>query len=125
MTISARRAMVFAVRDVIPFLTDRRGEGTYLLPTEAWVTLYFWGVDVRGVASKDASTEYARRTSSVQYAVFALSVCASRLNGRGVPSAARDLGVRILSMVHAYALLAVGYRLMAHPTLLGALSIHW
>ena len=61
----------------------------------------------------------------MQYAVFALSVCASRLNGRGVPTSARDLGVRILSMVHAYALLAVGYRLIAHLILLGALIIHW
>ena len=31
--ISARRAMVFAVRDVIPFLTERRGESVYLFPT--------------------------------------------------------------------------------------------
>ena len=100
MIISARRAMFFAVGDVIPFLTDRRGESIYLFLSEAWVTLYFWGVDVRGVASQDASTEYARWTWSVQYAVFALSVCPSRLNGRGVPSSARDLGVRILSMVH-------------------------
>ena len=66
MIISAQRAIFFAVGDVIPFLTDRRGEGIYLFPTYAWATLYIWGVDVRGVASQDASTEYARWTSSMQ-----------------------------------------------------------